>query len=131
MGKPFTQIITDDHVGNRVQANITNAISGVNNTISKTQKSVTDLSTQLSDANESIQTLETKIAGSPFGGGVLLANVTINGSNTTLTHGLGRTPTVWLNVDQTVTNPIIRTGWNSNTITLQSTATITASIWVG
>ncbi len=67
----------------------------------------------------------------PFIGGRLLTGLSVlSASATSFNHGLTRAPQVWVITDQNTTTTVKRTAWDENSITLQSGADCTISIWV-
>lgn len=67
---------------------------------------------------------------SPFIDGILLTQVSVAASPTSIPHKLGRQPQIWVICDQDTTTTIKRTAWDSNTITLQAGAPCIVSVWV-
>ncbi len=64
----------------------------------------------------------------------LLTSVAVTVAGVRISHGLalqfGRTPAGWCVVDKTANADVWRTAWDSDTITLQSTAPVTISLEV-
>lgn len=65
-----------------------------------------------------------------FLGGQFLTGVSVSSSGTVISHKLGRQPLLWVICDQDTNTTVKRTAWNSNTITLESAANCTISLWV-
>jgi len=67
---------------------------------------------------------------SPFLGGQLIQNVSVSTAGTVINTGLGRVPQIWTLCDQQADATVWRTAWNSNSITLKSSADCVISLWV-
>lgn len=67
----------------------------------------------------------------PFIGGNLLTGIklTIN-TPLAVNHGLGRQPVVWTLTDINAGASVYRTTWDTNTITLEATASCSIAIWI-
>jgi hypothetical protein len=59
---------------------------------------------------------------------ITLTDVIITTTGLTVPHSLGRTPRGWIVVDKNADANIWRTAWTSTTISLDSSATVTATI---
>ena len=66
----------------------------------------------------------------PFLGGQLIQNVSVSTAGTTINTGLGRVPQIWTLCDQQTDAVIWRISWNTNSITLKSSADCIVSLWV-
>lgn len=66
----------------------------------------------------------------PFVGGQFIQNVNVGTSATPINHGLGRTPVLWVILDQNTNTTVARTSWNKTTISLKAGSSCTVSIWV-
>lgn len=47
-----------------------------------------------------------------------------------INHGLGRTPQGWIVVDRDSAATVYRTAWDSATLSLTASATVTVQLWV-
>lgn len=71
------------------------------------------------------------VIANPLMQGKLLQNVSLINGNTTINHGLGRQMKGWIIADQTAAASIYRSQpLNSNTLTLNSSAACTVSLYV-
>lgn len=67
----------------------------------------------------------------PFFGGILIKDVAITTSDTTINHGLKKVPVGYLVVKKNANAQIWDTAnFNQNNITLRASATVTANVWV-
>lgn len=65
-----------------------------------------------------------------FIGGVFITSQSVGTSPTTLNHGLGKQPTIWVLGDINADAAVWRTAWTENSITLQASAPCVVSLWV-
>lgn len=63
-------------------------------------------------------------------GGMLTGIKLIANTPQAINHLLQRQPLGWFTLDNTEDSVIWRTAWNTNTITLEASATTTVAIWV-
>lgn len=70
------------------------------------------------------------IGNSQFLGGAFISNIGITSGDNVITHGLGKQPQIWVICDLNASATFYRTAWTSNTITLNSSADCTISLWV-
>lgn len=66
----------------------------------------------------------------PFLGGNLLSSVAVGTVSTSIKHGLGRVPIVWVLCDQNTNTTVWRLSWDSNVINLEAATACTVSLWV-
>lgn len=62
--------------------------------------------------------------------GVLIANVTLDATPKSVSHGLKKPPRGWVVVDKNAGVHVFRTAWDKNTVTLAAGAAVTVSLWV-
>jgi hypothetical protein len=84
-------------------------------------------SSQLNPVISDVETLKAV----PLNGGTLLTKIVLIATTPkAIAHGLGRVPTGWTLTDNIANAVIWRTAWTAQTITLESTANTTISVWV-
>ena len=66
----------------------------------------------------------------PILGGVQLTETLVASTPKALAHTLGYVPTGWFLVDNNANCTVWRTAWTNQTITLESSANTTISLWV-
>lgn len=66
----------------------------------------------------------------PFIGGNSLSNVSIKTTDTSINHGLGRTPVLWVITDQDTLTNVARTAWDETSITLKAGIDCVISLYV-
>ena len=62
--------------------------------------------------------------------GVLLKDVAVTSSSTTISHMLSRTPQGWIVVDKDANEDVWRVSWNTRQIVLDATGNVTVALWV-
>lgn len=62
--------------------------------------------------------------------GVLIEDVSVTTAATTINHKLGKQPQGWLILDQDTNATVWRTSWDSESITLDTSANCTITLWV-
>jgi len=84
---------------------------------------------QLVQAN--IQKSVVAVQQTPFSGGNYMTGIAITaGTPQVISHGLSRTPVIWVIGDQDTNTTIWRTAWTTSTITLNAGHDCTIAIWV-
>lgn len=98
------------------------------------QKNFTALNTpdkNLQLIQNNIQKAVTSLQSSPFQGGNYLTDISVlTGTPKIINHKLGRTPVIWALGDNNANAVVWRSAWTETTITLNSSADCTISLWV-
>lgn len=92
--------------------------------------SITTQSKDLQFVQDNVNKALVQLQASPFIGGNLLTGISVGTSPTSINHGLGRQPVVWVICDQNTNTTVSRTAWTATTLTLQAGSACTVSLWV-
>ena len=84
----------------------------------------------LNKAQDNINNTFAPLLKLPLLDGRLIQNVPLVIGNNRIEHKLGRQPLGWLIVDQTTASIIYRASWDKVSLTLNSSAVCTISLWV-
>lgn len=85
---------------------------------------------ELSAAQRNISTFAQQFYGIQLLGGILVRDVTLSTATTAIAHKLGRTPIGYIVVDKNTTCDIWTVAKDATTLTLDTSAAVTATLWV-